>query len=413
MSVGDKLATLAAAARFDVCGCGGSVKAGTTIDPARFIYKAALPDGGCKSIFKVLQTNVCVNDCAYCVNQQSLDVPRTALKPEELARIFMDLYQKKMVSGIFLSSGIAGNPVATQTRMIETIEILRRQYHFKEYVHLKLLPGAGADCVEVACRLATRVSVNIEAPTAAHLGKLSTRKNIYDGILEPMKQVKAEQLRNPGVVPSGQTTQFVVGAAGERDRDILHTSEALYREMQLRRIYFSAYKPIGDPRLEGVAPASPWREHRLYQSDWLLRIYKFSPGEVEMALDGDGFLSLKRNPKHVIASKQPWLYPIDINRASFEELLRVPGIGPVSARRITQLRQIHNVTAVDQLKQLHVRYREAMPFIWFKGMLDWEKQMCLTPMFKGDENESVSEMTLEQAVGKGDLAWRVSNPIKV
>jgi putative DNA modification/repair radical SAM protein len=400
MSVDNKLATLAAAARFDVCGCGGSVRSTANIDPARFIYKAALPDGGCVSLFKVLQTNVCVNDCAYCVNQQGLDIPRTAFKPEELARLFMELYQKKMVQGIFLSSGIAGNPSGTMTRMLETIEILRRRYAFREYVHLKLLPGAGTDCIEAACKLATRVSVNSEAPTALHLGRISSKKNIYDGILEPMREVKQLKSRFPSLVPSGQTTQFVVGAAGERDRDILNTTEALYREMELRRVYFSAYKPIGDPRLEGVMAASPWREHRLYQADWLLRIYKFSPGEVSLALDGGGNLSLKKNPKQTIAGRQQWLYPIDINKASYDELLRVPGIGPVSARRITQLRQIHDVSAVDQLKKLHVRYREAMPFIWFKGMLDWEKQMCLTPLFKQEEaSEPEAEPTLAQAIG--------------
>ena len=400
MNVDSKLATLAAAARFDVCGCGGSARSTAHIDPTRFIYKAALPDGGCKALFKVLQTNVCVNDCAYCVNQQGLDIPRTAFKPDELARLFMDLYQKKMVQGIFLSSGIAGDASATMTRMIETIEILRRQYRFRDYVHLKLLPGAGMDCIEAACKLATRVSVNIEAPTAGHLGKISARKDIYEGILEPMRRVKELQLRSPGLVPSGQTTQFVVGAAGERDRDILNTTEALYREMRLRRVYFSAYKPIGDPRLEGVEAASPWREHRLYQAEWLLRIYKFAPGEVSLALDGGGNLPLKKNPKQIIAQKQPWLYPIDINKASYEELLRVPGIGPLSARRITQLRWIHDVSAVDQLKTLRVRYREAMPFIWFKGMLDWEKQMCLMPLFKDEEpSEMEGEPTLAQAVG--------------
>lgn len=400
MSVDNKLATLAAAARFDVCGCGGSVRSTANIDPARFIYKAALPDGGCTSLFKVLQTNVCVNDCAYCVNQQGLDIPRMAFKPEELARLFMELYQKKMVQGIFLSSGIAGNPSGTMTRMLETIEILRHRYAFREYVHLKLLPGAGMDCIEAACKLATRVSVNIEAPTALHLGRISSKKNIYDGILEPMREVKQLKSRFPSLVPSGQTTQFVVGAAGERDRDILNTTEALYREMELRRVYFSAYKPIGDPRLEGVTAASPWREHRLYQADWLLRIYKFSPGEVSLALDGGGNLSLKKNPKQTIAGRQPWLYPIDINKASYDELLRVPGIGPVSARRITQLRQLHDVSAVEQLKKLHVRYREAMPFIWFKGMLDWEKQMCLTPLFREDESsEPEAGPTLEEAIG--------------
>jgi putative DNA modification/repair radical SAM protein len=404
MRIDNKLATLAAAAQFDVCGCGGSARSTASIDPTRFIHKAALPDGGCTSLFKVLQTNVCVNDCAYCVNQSRLDIPRMAFKPDELARLFMELYQKKMVQGIFLSSGIAGNPSGTMTRMIETIEILRRQYKFRDYVHLKLLPGAGMDCIEAACRLATRVSVNIEAPTASHLGRLSSKKNIYDGILEPMRWVKQFKSET-GFVPSGQTTQFVVGAAGERDRDILNTTEALYREMELRRVYFAAYRPVGDPRLEGVSAASPWREHRLYQADWLLRIYKFTPGEVSLALDGGGNLSLKKNPKQAIAQKQPWLYPIDINKASYDELLRVPGIGPVSARRITQLRQIHDVSAVEQLQKLHVRYREAMPFIWFKGMLDWEKQMCLTPLFKEEESaETEDEPTLAQAVGVSPLS---------
>ena len=400
MGVDGKLATLAAAARFDICGCGGGARPAASVDPTRFIHNAALPDGGCMSLFKVLLTNVCVNDCAYCVNQSRLDIPRTAFAPEELARLFMDLYQKKMVQGIFLSSGIAGNPTASMTRMIETIEILRRQYKFRDYVHLKLLPGAGEDCVEAACKLATRVSVNIEAPSAAHLERLSARKNIYDGILEPMRWVKQIQLKT-GFVPSGQTTQFVVGAAGERDRDILNTTEALYREMQLRRVYFAAYRPIGDPRLEGVDAASPWREHRLYQADWLLRIYKFTPGEVSLALDGGGNLSLKMNPKQAIARKQPWLFPVDINKASYEELLRIPGVGPVSARRITQMRQIHDISAVEQLQKLHVRYREAMPFIWFKGMLDWEKQLCLTPLFKEEgASEPEAEPTLEQAIGR-------------
>ena len=407
MSVDDKLSTLAAAARFDVCGCGGSVRSAASVDPARFIYKAALPDGGCVSLFKVLLTNVCVNDCAYCINQSRRDIPRTAFKPEELARLFMDFYHKRLVKGIFLSSGIAGNPSGTMSRMIETIEILRTRYQFKDYVHLKLLPGAGMDCVEAACKLATRVSVNIEAPTAQHLGRLSARKDIYNGILEPMRWVKQLKSRT-GLVPSGQTTQFVVGAAGERDHDILNTTEALYREMELRRVYFSAYKPVGDPRLEGVGAASPWREHRLYQADWLLRVYKFTPGEVSLALGPAGYLSLKKNPKRTIAAKQPWLYPIDINKASYEELLRIPGIGPVSARRITQLRQIHDVSAVEQLQKLHVRYREAMPFIWFKGMLDWEKQLCLAPLFKQEEiDEPESELTLEEAVGRDS---KIRNP---
>ena len=399
MAAEGKLNTLAEAARFDVCGCSSNMRSETNADPTRFIYKAALPDGGCASLFKVLLTNACVNDCAYCVNRAGLDIPRTAFKPDELARLFMGLYQKKLVQGIFLSSGIAGNPSETMTRMIETISLLRNRYNFRDYVHLKLLPGAGLDCVEAACKLATRVSVNIEAPTAQHLGRLSARKNIYEGILEPMRWVKQIKSKSGMLVPSGQSTQFVVGAAGELDRDILNTTEALYKEIELKRVYFSAYKPVGDPRLEGVEPVSPWREHRLYQADWLLRVYKFAPAELSMALDDGGNLPLSKNPKLAIAQKQPWLFPVDINKASYEELLRVPGLGPVSARRITQLRQLHSITGVEQLKKLHVRYREAMPFIWFKGMLDWEKQLCLAPLFRDEPGITGAEPTLSEAVG--------------
>jgi len=394
----DRLKTLAAAAQFDVCGCGGGMRPRAAIDPTRFIHKAALPDGGCASLFKALLTNVCVNDCAYCINQKSLDIPRAAFQPEELARMFMELYQKRMVQGIFLSSGIAGSAVSTQTRLIETVEILRRRYKFGGYVHLKLLPGVGADCVETACRLASRVSVNIEAPTARHLARLSSGKNLYEGILEPMRQVQSLQLRSPGLVPSGQTTQFVVGAAGECDRDILDATGALYHDMHLRRVYFSAYKPIDGSRLSGVGAASPWREHRLYQADWLLRIYRFSHGEVSLALDDGGYLNLKHNPKLVIAARQPWLYPVDINRASYEELLRVPGIGPTAARRITQMRQIHDVTSVEQLQKLRVRWRAAMPFIWFRGMSDGEKQLCMAPLFADEFSRLESGSTLGRVV---------------
>lgn len=375
MGIDDKLATLSAAARFDVCGCGGSPRVPASVNPYHFIHRAALPDGGCVALFKVLMTNVCTNDCAYCINSARRDVPRTAFAPEELARLFMDFKRKRLVEGLFLSSGIAANPSRTMERMIETVELLRQRYEFKGYIHLKLLPGATPDCIEAACRLASRVSVNIEAPTAQHLGRLSSKKDIYEGILTPMRQVKGIKDRS-ALVPSGQTTQFVVGAAGERDRDILNTTEALYKEVELRRVYFSAYHPIGDPRLEGVSAASPWRQHRLYQAEWLLRVYRFAPSEVSLALDRWGNLTLKKNPKLAIAQARPWLYPVDVNRASYEELLRVPGIGPVSARRLVTAREIHPVWSVDQLKKLHVRYREAMPFIWFKGMLDWERQMC-------------------------------------
>jgi predicted DNA-binding helix-hairpin-helix protein len=194
-----------------------------------------------------------------------------------------------------------------------------------------------------------------------------------------MRWVKQIAARNEGALRSGQTTQFVVGAAGETDRDILRTTVALYREVELRRAYFSAFQPIEDSPLEGREATPPLREHRLYQADWLLRIYGFSPAEVEMALGTGGDLSLTRDPKLTIARKQPWLFPVDVNRASREELLRVPGIGPVSAGRIVEARREHSISAVWQLKKMGVVAGRATPFIWFQGILPTERQMCFLP----------------------------------
>ena len=201
-------------------------------------------------------------------------------------------------------------------------------------------------------------------------------------------------------MPSGQTTQFVVGAAGERDRDILNTTEALYREMELGASISRPTSPSATRVWRGSMRPRRGASTACTRPTGCCAFTNSRPAEVSLALDGGGNLSLKKNPKQTIASRQPWLYPIDINKASYEELLHVPGIGPVSARRITQLRQIHDISAVEQLKKLHVRYREAMPFIWFKGMLDWEKQLCLPPLFKEEESgELEPEPTLAQAVG--------------
>ena len=377
MEVEDKLDTLVGAAQFDVCGYTGVRH--TTSSPLRFIHRAALPGGGSVCLFKVLLTNVCANDCAYCANQIGRDSRRVSFKPEELAKIFMQLYTKRLVRGLFLSSAIAGNASQTMESMIKTVEILRHHYQFKDYIHLKILPGASLDCVEEGCKLATRVSVNIEAPTSHHLARLSSKKNLYQGILEPMRWVKQLIATNEQLVPSGQTTQFVVGAAGETDRDILTTTGNLYREMELRRVYFSAFRPVSGSQLEELRPTFPMREHRLYQADWLLRIYGFPQQEVELALGEKDNLPLTKDPKLAIAQKQPWLFPVDINRASYDELLRVPGIGPVSAGRIIEARREHSIFSLEQLKKMGALTKRALPFIWFQGMLSWEKQTSSYP----------------------------------
>ncbi len=391
--IDSKLNTLANAAKFDICGYYGPHAERPS--PLKFIYKATLPGGGCRSLFKILQTNVCTNDCAYCVNQVGRDCPRSTFAPEELAKTFMELYRKRLVQGIFLSSAIAGDPTRSQERMVNTVEILRQKYDFKGYIHLKILPGADFSSVEAGCKLATRVSINMEAPTAHHLARLSSRKNILNGIVEPMHWVKKIVDANEILVPGGQTTQFVVGAADETDRDLLHTSEALYNEIGLRRIYFSAFRPVGNSRLEGHRDTPPIREHRLYQTDWLLRIYRFSPAELELALNAEGNLALAADPKVAIAKKQPGNFPLDINKASYEELLRVPGIGPVSAQRIVDTRCGHSINSVAQLRKMKVVTRRAMSYIWFKGMLEFEKQVSFLPEL---ENADTTVPELAEAV---------------
>jgi putative DNA modification/repair radical SAM protein len=369
----ERLNYLASAAQYDLCGnCGSSSKS-----PLDFIYQADLPNGGSVPVLKVLLTNVCINDCAYCVNQVGRDIARCSFQPEELAKTFIDLYSKRIAQGLFLSSGIGTNATRTQESMLKVVEILRHHYSFRGYIHLKILPGARYDCIEEACRLASRVSINIEAPTAQHLAVLSSKKDLQNDILERMRFIQSLGAKDGRLAPSGQTTQFVVGAAGENDADILGTTEYLYSEIGLRRTYFSAFQPVSKSRLENASPTPPMREHRLYQADWLLRVYKFSPQEVNLSLGKNGNLSLLKDPKLAIAQKQPWLFPVDVNTASYEELLRVPGIGPVSAKRIVQARKYSSITSVQQLKKIKVPTKLALPFIWFKSMLQEEKQARL------------------------------------
>jgi predicted DNA-binding helix-hairpin-helix protein len=380
----DKLQTLAAAAQFDSCGCGSTRP--VTRSPLRFIYQAARPGGGSMPLFKVLLTNVCINDCAYCVNQVGRDIDRCAYRPEELARLFMELHSKRLVQGLFLSSGIGADAARTQELMVNTVEVLRRRYQFGGYIHLKVLPGAPFDCIEAGCRLATRVSVNMEAPTAEHLARLSRKKDLHHGILERMRWVKKFISLHEELVPAGQTTQLVVGAAEETDRDILGATGALYRDMALRRVYYSAFHPISNSPLQGHEPTPPRREHRLYQADWLLRVYGFPPADVDLALERDGSLPLGKDPKLTIARRQPWLFPVDVNKAGYQELLRVPGIGPVSARRIVEARRDHSIDSIQQLRKMRVSTGRAVPFIWFRGLGDFEKQSSFFPQLE-EESE--------------------------
>lgn len=361
----EKVQSLGEAARYDLCGaCGESHRVKDEV--GRWIYPAALPDGKTVKLLKILLTNACDNNCLYCFNRKDRDFPRTSFKPEELAYLFDQLYRAEMVQGLFLSSAVHGSPDRTMEQMIATAEILRRNYLYRGYIHLKIMPGASWGCVERATQVADRVSVNLEAPGQKWLRRLAPDKEL-DDLLAPLHWVR--QLLEDGgerrVQRAGQTTQFVVGAAGEPDKEILQTTERLYREVKLARVYFSAFQPLVGTPLEDQ-PATPLlREHRLYQTDFLFRRYGFNLKE--LIFDEEGNLPLEADPKMVWALNHPQLFPVEVNRATKEELLRVPGIGPRSASQIIKGRRLGRLRTLEDLQRLGAVAKRAAPFITLGG----------------------------------------------
>lgn len=358
-----KLDALGAGAQYDMCGagCGSDRKPATLND---WIYPAVLPGGKTIRLLKVLQTNACQNDCSYCPTRASARVRRIAFAPEELAAFFMDMLNRGLVSGIFLSSGIAGGAPHTMDRLLATAEIVRRRYGFLGYMHLKIMPGSEFAQVEAAVRLADRVSLNLEAPTADGLARIASKKDFEDGLLARMGWIN--QLTSQGLgAPGGQTTQFVVGAAGESDHEILSTTSRLYRQIHLRRAYFSAFHPVQGGPLEGHPPTPAVRQQRLYQADFLFRQYGFQLDE--LIFDDHGHLPLTTDPKLLWASRHPERFPLEINTASREELLRVPGIGPAAADRLLNLRCEGPLRRADALRAVGAAPARAMPYLLLDG----------------------------------------------
>jgi predicted DNA-binding helix-hairpin-helix protein len=316
-------------------------------------------------LLKVLQTNICEFDCFYCEHRSGRDRPRTYVSPEELARTFMMLYRKGTVEGLFLSSGITRKIDTMQERMVQTAEILRTRYRFNGYLHLKVLPGASRAAVERTMELASRVSLNLEAPTPRHLARLSVQKHFLDDMITRMIWIKQLKEQQPRRIPSGHITQFVVGPAGETDRDLLTATHRLYREVGLRRAYFSAFSPVQDTPLDDRPAAPLLRQHRLYQADWLMRFYGFSAAE--LVFDDLGLLPAAVDPKTAWAMDHPEFFPIDAMSAPYEDLIRVPGIGPVSARRLTELRGSSVITDPRHLSRLGIVVRRSAPFLLLHG----------------------------------------------
>ena len=335
-------------------------------NPVPGVYKAAMPNGKFINLMRVMFTDFCMMDCAYCPNSHWVPRRRYAFKVDELARTFMELHSRHTVDGLFLSSGIAGTPSKTTERLIQVVERIRQKYGFKGYIHMKVMPGTERQYVEAAYRLGTRLSVNLETPTVEMMQRLSAMKDLEGGILAPMQWIN-DLTRSDTNGAVGQATQLVVGAADESDRDIFQRIDQLYRDWNLKRVYYSAFRPVRYTPLEEHPPTPMAREHRLYQMDWLKRIYGFSNDEITLAFDRRGFLPLETDPKTSIALEKLDAFPLDLNSATHEQLLRVPGIGPTSAQRILRVRRDHTIDTWRDLQAMGVVRKRAWPFVVFPG----------------------------------------------
>jgi predicted DNA-binding helix-hairpin-helix protein len=330
-----------------------------------FVHHAVMPGGQRIALLKTLQTSACERDCYYCPFRAGRDFRRATFTPDEMARVFSEMAQRKQVEGIFLSSGIAGGGVRTQDRIVATAEILRRKYEFRGYIHLKIMPGAQADQIRRAMQLANRVSVNLEAPNTERLARLAPHKVFLEELVRPLKLIESIRRESPGLGMPSSTTQFVVGGADENDREILVTASRLIREARLSRVYFSAFHPIPDTPLENRAPTHPLREHRLYQSDFLLRQYGFQFGDLVFGADGN--LPIDTDPKVAWAQLHLAHAPIELNRAGRGELLRVPGIGPKTVDVILRERNRGRLRELTDLRKLGIIASRAAPFILLDG----------------------------------------------
>jgi len=380
VELAEKLEILADSAKYDVaCTSSGVARPGEhgKLGSCAFagICHAFTPDGRCVSLLKVLYSNACAYDCSYCVNRRSNDRPRATFTPRELAELTIGFYRRNYIEGLFLSSAVLGSPDATMERMIEALRILRKEYHFNGYIHAKTIPGADPQLIHSMGLLADRLSVNIELPSEASLNQLAPDKK-KSAILKPMSQIAVQSAQSKrelavyrkasAFAPAGQSTQMIIGATPETDYHIMNLSEGLYKKYALKRVFYSAYLPIvEDRRLPALHTEPPLlREHRLYQADWLLRYYHFSANELlsESEPNFDPYL----DPKSTWAVRHPSFFPVEVNTASREELLRVPGIGPKSALRIVQARKMQHL-GMPELKRIGVVLKRAQYFITCNG----------------------------------------------
>ncbi|SEG11318.1 putative DNA modification/repair radical SAM protein [Xylanibacter ruminicola] len=373
----EKLRILAESAKYDVsCSSSGTVRSGkkgmvgSTVGGMGICHSFA-DDGRCISLLKVMLTNYCMYDCAYCINRRSNDIKRATLSVSEIEEITMEFYRRNYIEGLFLSSGIVRNPDYTMERLTAIARDLRNVHRFNGYIHLKSIPGASQELLNEAGRYADRMSVNIEIPKEESLKLLAPEKD-HQSVFQPMRLIQQGVLENkedrrkyrhvPRFVPAGQSTQMIVGATKETDKDILTMSSMLYGQSTMRRVYYSGYVSVNtyDPRLPLLKQPPLVRENRLYQADWLMRFYHFKVEEIVDDLHTN--LDLELDPKLAWALRHPEAFPIDINTADYEQLLRVPGLGTKSAWLIVNSRRFNRLTSYD-LKKMGVVMKKAKYFI--------------------------------------------------
>lgn len=362
MELEEKLNLLVNAARYDVA-CGGSSKG----RQGGSICHSWTADGRCVSLLKLLYTNRCIYDCAYCLNRRSNDHPRTAFSPKELADLTWQFYRRNYIDGLFLSSGVWHNPDYTMEQMLQAVRLLRQEYRFCGYIHVKIIPGCSPELLQQAATLADRISSNIELPSNDSLRQLAPEKDgptILNALrqghnLQQQSQTEQHLRHQPQYLPGGQSTQLIVGASPESDYTILHLANSLYKQLELRRVYYSAYIPVNEAEASNKQPPTQ-REHRLYQADWLLRFYGFTLQELVDKRQNQ--LDPHLDPKSSWALQHPEFFPVNVNSASREELLRVPGIGVLGASRIVQQRRFRAVDS-QHLRRLGIAWKRARHFI--------------------------------------------------
>ena len=404
----EKLKVLAESAKYDVsCSSSGTVRnnksggLGNTVG-GMGICHSFTEDGRCVSLLKIMLTNFCIYDCAYCINRRSNDIRRATFTVQELVDLTIEFYRRNYIEGLFLSSGVINNPDYTMERMVRVVKELRTVHRYNGYIHMKSIPGASQELVNEAGLYADRMSVNLEIPTETNLKLLAPEKD-HRSVYRPMRYIQQGMQQSiedrrkfrsaPRFVPAGQSTQMIVGATSENDKDILRVSSILYQQTQMKRVYYSGFIPVNsyDTRLPALKQAPLVRENRLYQADWLMRFYQYRADEI--VDDAHPDLDLEIDPKLAWALRHPEMFPVDVNKADYAMILRVPGIGVKSAQFIITSRRYGKLNA-SQLKKIGVVMKKTQYFITCNEL----------PMYTVHEAtpEYVRKILIEPKKKKGD-----------